>query len=70
MKISGVGFDVDVCVVEPTDQTFIARKLDDTELTEHTDFIEAAEGALRGVRDQMTSAKAAAVEAPPTLNEN
>ena len=69
MKISGVGFDVDVCVVEPKDQTFIARKLDDTELTEHTDFIEAAEDALRGVRDQMTSANAAAVEAPPTLNE-
>jgi hypothetical protein len=71
MKVSGVGFGVDVFVVEPADKTFKARKLDEAELAEHEGFMKASEEALRGVRDAMTALPAAAAPAdtpPPTLN--
>jgi hypothetical protein len=71
MKVSGVGFDVDVFTVQPEAKSFAARKLDDAELSEHMDFISAALMAMRGVRDDMTTAPAgqAPVETPPTLNQ-
>jgi hypothetical protein len=69
LKVSGVGFEVDVFVVKPDGKAFVAEQLDDTVLTEHTDFMRASEEALRGMRDQMISTVQAAVEAPPTLNE-
>lgn len=70
MKVLGVGFDVDVFVVEPRDnKSFIARQLDDAELAEHNDFIVASEDALRSLRSQLASASssnaAAATPAPP-----
>jgi 20S proteasome alpha/beta subunit len=70
MKVPGVGFSVDVFVVEPKAKTFIARQLDEAEVREHTDFMKAAEEALRGVRDTMTatSATQAPAETPPTLD--
>jgi 20S proteasome alpha/beta subunit len=80
MKVFGVGFGVDVFVVElvtaPSSKPgkipetiFKARKLDDAELAEHEGFMKAAEEALRGVRDAMTAAPApqAPAETPPTL---
>lgn len=69
MKVAGVGFGVDVFVVEPSDKTYKARKLDDAELTEHADFMKASEEALRGVRKSLTKSPTAqtATEAPPTL---
>jgi Proteasome subunit len=80
MKVSGVGFGVDVFIIEavvkptgkpgkPPDTTFKARKLDDAELAEHEGFMKAAEEALRGVREAMTAPPApqAPVETPPTL---
>jgi hypothetical protein len=69
MKVSGVGFDVDVFTIEPKDKTFVARKLTDAEVAEHIDFIKASEEALRGVRETIASPPTAApVETPPTLN--
>jgi hypothetical protein len=70
MKVPGVGFSVDVFTVESKAKTFIARQLDQAEVAEHTDFMKAAEEALRGVRDTMTgpSSTQAPAEAPPTLN--
>ena len=69
MKVSGVGFSVDVFVIAPSDKTFIARQLDETEVREHVEFIKASEEALRGVREAMTAPPAiqAPVAAPPTL---
>lgn len=80
MKVSGVGFGVDVFIVEtvmkptgkpgkPPDAIFKARKLDDAELAEHEGFMKAAEEALRAVREAMTAPPAlqAPVETPPTL---
>jgi 20S proteasome alpha/beta subunit len=69
LKVAGVGFEVDVFVVEPDGKEFVARRLDDADLTEHTEFMRASEEALRGMRDQMTSAARAAEEAPPTLRK-
>ena len=70
MKVTGVGFSVDVFCVVPSGKTFSARKLDDAELAEHVSFIEASEDALRNVRDAITAPIAdIPVETPPTLNE-
>jgi len=72
MKVTGVGFSVDVFTVEPSDKTYVARKLDDAEVAEHVDFIKAAEEALRAVRDSLTAAPAAQTPAttPPTLSQS
>jgi 20S proteasome alpha/beta subunit len=70
MKVIGVGFGVDVFVIEPSsDKAFVARKLDDAEVADHMEFIKASEEALRGVREAMTASPAtqAVVAAPPTL---
>jgi len=67
MKVQGVGFKVDVFVVEPKGKSFVARQLDDAELIEHEDFIKASEDAMRGVRDQLAAPAQLAVQAPPTL---
>jgi 20S proteasome alpha/beta subunit len=69
MKVSGVGFSVDVFVLEPKDRAFVARKLDEAEVTEHVEFMKASEEALRGVRDAMTASPApqTPAETPPTL---
>jgi 20S proteasome alpha/beta subunit len=80
MKIFGVGFGIDVFIVEvvskhsgkpgkPPDTIFKARKLDDAELAEHEGFMKAAEEALRGVREAMIAPPApqAPAETPPTL---
>jgi 20S proteasome alpha/beta subunit len=71
MKVSGVGFSVDVFVIEPKGKTFTARKLDEAEVAEHFEFMKAAEEALREVREAMTAPSAAQppVEPPPTLNQ-
>jgi 20S proteasome alpha/beta subunit len=70
MKVPGVGFSVDVFVVETKAKTFTARQLDEAEIAEHADFMKAAEDALRGVRDAMTAPSTAETPAqtPPTLN--
>jgi 20S proteasome alpha/beta subunit len=69
MKVSGVGFDVDVFTIEPKDKAFVARRLTDAEVAEHVDFIKASEEALRGFRETIAAPPAAApVETPPTLN--
>lgn len=71
MKVAGVGFSVDVFVVERSDKTYKARKLDDAEVAEHADFMKASEEALRSVREALTRQPAmqAPSEAPPTLNQ-
>jgi hypothetical protein len=70
MKVPGVGFSVDVFVIQPSGKTFAARKLDEAEVAEHQEFMKAAEEALRGVRDTMITplASQAPAEMPPTLN--
>jgi len=70
MKVFGVGFGVDVFVVELSAKTFKARKLDESEVEEHVDFMQASVDALRGVREAMTapSSAQAPAETPPTLN--
>lgn len=69
MKVSGVGFSVDVFIVEPIDKVYRARQLDDAEVDEHADFMKASEEALRGVREALTKPPASQTtsEAPPTL---
>jgi hypothetical protein len=69
MKVTGVGFGVDVFVVEPGDKSYKARRLDDAEVAEHDEFMRAAEEAMRGVRKALTEQPetAAPVETPPTL---
>jgi 20S proteasome alpha/beta subunit len=69
MKVSGVGFGVDVFVVGPADKSYTARRLDDAEVAEHAEFVRAAEEAMRGVREALTKQPeaAATVQAPPTL---
>jgi hypothetical protein len=64
MRVFGVGFAVDVFVVETVNAKARARKLNQAELVEHQSFIAAAEDALRGVRTGMI-APAADVEAGP-----
>jgi 20S proteasome alpha/beta subunit len=49
MKVLGVGFGVDVFVLEPKDKGYTAKQLDEAELMEPHDFIRAAEDALRQV---------------------
>ena len=67
MKVHGVGFNVDVFVIEPKDKTFVARKLEDAEVEEHVEFIKASEEALRGVRDQIAAPPAAEQTPPPPI---
>ena len=69
MKVTGVGFGVDVFVVEPADKSYKARQLEDAEVAEHTDFVAAAEEAMRGVREGLTKPPETSPppEAPPTL---
>ena len=69
MKVTGVGFSVDVFVVEPWDKMYKARKLDDADVAEHADFMKASEEALRDVREALTKSPAtqSAAEEPPTL---
>lgn len=55
MKVAGVGFDVDVCVLEKVDDKFRARQLAKEELLEHQSFIAEAEAAMRAVRTKMTA---------------
>jgi hypothetical protein len=64
MHVQGVGFAVDVFLVETADGKPRARQLDQAELVEHQSFIAAAEDAMRGVRNGMI-APAADVEAGP-----
>jgi 20S proteasome alpha/beta subunit len=70
MKVTGVGFGVDIFAVELSDKTYKARRLDDTEVAEHADFMKAAEEALRGVREALTKPPVTqtAAESPPTLS--
>src|ERR1700732_1580079 len=70
MKVLGVGFDVDVFVVESDgNKSFAARQLDDAEVAEHNDFITASEDALRTLRSQMApSGSAAPAISPPPVN--
>jgi 20S proteasome alpha/beta subunit len=69
MKVAGVGFSVDVFTVEPSGKSYAARKLDDTEVAEHAEFMRASEESLRRVRQDLTAVPAGEppVEAPPTL---
>jgi 20S proteasome alpha/beta subunit len=70
MKVSGVGFGVDVFVVEFADKSYKARQLEDAEIAEHAEFIKASEEALRGVREALTQppdTTSAPSEVPPTL---
>jgi 20S proteasome alpha/beta subunit len=71
MKVFGVGFSVDVFVVEPSDETFKARKLDDAEIAEHVDFMKSSEEAMRSVREALTVSPATQTPSaePPTLNQ-
>ncbi len=58
-------------VVEPSDKTYKARKLEDAEVADHFYFIRSSEEALRGVREALTkppTTTQAATELPPTLN--
>ena len=56
---------VDVFIVEPHGKVFRARKLEDAELTEPTDFIKASEDARRGVRDKLSALAPGGVAPPP-----
>jgi hypothetical protein len=69
MKVAGVGFSVDVFTVEPSGKSYAARKLDDTEVADHAEFMRTSEEALRRVRHDLTAVPAGEppVEAPPTL---
>jgi hypothetical protein len=69
MKVAGVGFDVDVFVVEAVNNGFAARQLDNAELTEHLEFIKASEEALRKIRDEISAPPGAGppVAEPPKL---
>jgi hypothetical protein len=71
MKVPGVGFSVDVFVVELKAKSFTARKLDDAEVAEHADFMKESEETLRRLRNEMTAAPAAQppAEIPPTLKQ-
>lgn len=64
MRVPGVGFGVDVFVVEPSDKSYKARRLDDAEVTEHADFVRAAEEAMRGVRETLTEPPEASAPVP------
>jgi hypothetical protein len=63
MRVMGVGFGVDVFAVEPSGE------LEDAEVAEHSDFMKAAEEAMRAVRQALTVPPKASpdVGAPPTL---
>jgi hypothetical protein len=68
MKVTGVGFDVDVFVVEPSgSKGYVARQLDNAELAEHNEFIQACEDALRSVRDQIAAPGAQPAPTPPPV---
>lgn len=68
MRVSGVGFGVDVFVIEPSDKSYRARQLDEAEVREHADFVRAAEEAMRSVRETFTEPPedSAPVPEPPT----
>jgi hypothetical protein len=69
MKVSGVGFGVDVFVVEHVDKSCKAHQLEDAEVAEHAEFMRASEEAMRGVRELLTKPPetTAPPQAPPTL---
>jgi hypothetical protein len=68
MKVDGVGFDVDLFVVEKAGSSYASRQLSSAELAEHTDFINASVMSLRGLRDGLGgSSSTGEVPEPPTL---
>ena len=67
MKVPGVGYDADVFVLEPNEKTFVARKLENTKLLEHEDFIKEAENRLRSLADELSGKGAPIVSTPPTM---
>jgi hypothetical protein len=67
MKVDGVGFDVDVFVIEKSGGSYASRQLNSAELAEHTDFINACVEALRGLRDDLAASGGdGEVAQPPT----
>ncbi len=67
MRVNGVSFAVDVFTVRPKGKLFVAAKLEDAELSEHSDFIKASEEAMRSVANQMRIPNGVPAQ-PPTLN--
>ncbi len=69
MKVDGVGFDVDVFVIEKSGASYASRQLNSAELTEHTGFINEFVQAIRGLRDGLaaTDGGGGDVPQPPTL---
>jgi hypothetical protein len=67
LKSSGVGFDVDVFVLEAKDKASVTRLVQGEELAEASGFIKEAEDAWRDIRDRMRGA-AGEIIAPPTMS--
>lgn len=71
MKVSGVGFSVDVFTLEcaPGAKTYSARRLEDAEVAEHVEFIKASEDAMRAVRERITAPPSVGpIATPPTMS--
>ncbi len=70
MKITGVGYDVDVFVLEPKEKDYVARQLPPTDLFEHQDFIDEAESCIRELADKVSGKGTYTEEPPPTTNSS
>ena len=64
LHTSGVGFGVDAFVLEKNAGKYRARQLERAELQEHDEFIDAAESAMRSVRDRLSKPAADATAVP------
>jgi hypothetical protein len=66
LKSLGVGFDVDVFVLEAKDKNSVTRLVQGEELAEASGFINEAEEAWRAIRDRMRGT-AGEIAEPPTM---
>lgn len=69
LKSPGVGFSVDVFTLAPDGDAHTATQYSDAALSEHDDFIAAAESALRQIKDATKGGDVGAAEPPPVLEE-
>lgn len=68
MKVQGVGYDVDVFVLEHNGKGYVARALPDAEVLEHQGFISEAEKRIRDLADMVSGKGPYTEEPPPTAN--
>lgn len=70
LRTSGVGCGAEVFTLQHNGTAAIAEKISDSALNEHSEFIEAVEEAMRGVRDLMVGKVAGATATPPPVPDD